>query len=66
MPDLTKSLTAVEADRPFGRVAGIDNGSYSSARAVPYRERYLDESGEMETPAEYLQKAAEEDEAGGN
>lgn len=41
----------------------VGGGTLSSARAVPYAERYRQLNGVYETPIERIQRAAEDEEA---
>ena len=61
-PALPATLTAAAAQAcVFVMMTGVTSSLASNARAVPYAERYRQASGLMETPAEYIQKAAEDE-----
>lgn len=56
-------MTLTEASRMSGLlvITRAQNSSLTTARAIPYSERYSQRTGLMETPVENLQRAAEEE-----
>jgi hypothetical protein len=56
-PQLPATLT--EAQRQSGLVLAL--GSFSSARVITYADRYRASNGILETPIQYIQKAAEDE-----
>lgn len=62
MMDEPRSLTEANSMNGVVVVFGGSNGTRSSARTVPYAERYAGYNGVYETPVDYLQRAAEDEE----
>lgn len=65
---MTENLTGpnkllTEAQRESGAIVVIQEayGSYSTARRIPYVERYRQFTGLHETPVEHIQRAAEDE-----
>lgn len=56
-----RSATLTEAARESGVVVVQLSRQYSNARHVPYDVRYRSFNGVLETPAEHLQRVAEQD-----
>jgi hypothetical protein len=59
-----ETMTLTDAARKSGLLVvtqGQNSASWSNSREVPYAELYRSRTGNMETPAENLQRAAEEE-----
>ena len=59
---IPKTLTEAQERSGFSVIIMGSYRTQSNSRFVPYAEVYRGRSSLMETPAQYLQKAAEEDE----
>lgn len=59
--NMPESLTEAQARGSFSIVVVGSYRTQSNSRVVPYAEIYRGRSSMMETPAQHLQKAAEEE-----
>jgi hypothetical protein len=60
-PRTLVTLTEAQSRGGYSVVFVGDSRNQSNSRTIPYAEVYRERSSVMETPAEHIQKAAEED-----
>lgn len=61
LSSMPKTLTEAQARAGYSVFVVGSYRTQSNSRFIPYSEIYQGRSGMMETPAQYLQKAAEEE-----
>ena len=58
---IADTITQAQMRSGYSMVIFIGHATQSSSRTIPYAELYRGRSSVMETPAEYLQRAAEDE-----